>query len=322
MITPPKPTEGLRPILISLREVRIIITSRSLGLESGEFSDQLDSMGEGLPSTLDEGTRKSKPLPKSTATHPKDSRGNKQPLDRDITSMIPDEGTAKTMPRPEGSLGDKDSRGNIPHADMEPIHTPVADPSGTSKTSSEVEPDTKPLQLHTFTNIQAFLLFEDELEKESDEEDVLAAGDDMDEDPQDDAEVRTPSPAQTQHEPSHVQESASYSSSLDLKKFDNTLLLIERKLIKYLRKMFRASIKEYYEENIAHRDQTDQLVAASMSFKLLKDINNAVKDDPSTNKKIDEAIKMFAKISTQTTKILSLVKTFDFSTLQSTMQNL
>ncbi|GKG36016.1 hypothetical protein Tco_0443694, partial [Tanacetum coccineum] len=27
----------------------------------------------------------------------------------------------------------------------------------------------------------------------------------------------------------------------------------------------KASIKEYYEENIAHRDQTDQLVAASMS---------------------------------------------------------
>ncbi|GJS99326.1 hypothetical protein Tco_0820496 [Tanacetum coccineum] len=82
------------------------------------------------------------------------------------------------------------------------------------KTSSEVEPDTKPLQIQTFIDIQAFLLSEDELEKENDEEEVLAAGDDMDEDPQDDAE---------------------------------------------------ASIEEYYEENIAHRDQTDQLVAASMS---------------------------------------------------------
>nr|GFB87439.1 hypothetical protein [Tanacetum cinerariifolium] len=37
----------------------------------------------GLPSTLDEGTRKSKHLPKGTASHPKDSGGNKQPLDRD-----------------------------------------------------------------------------------------------------------------------------------------------------------------------------------------------------------------------------------------------
>nr|GFA15118.1 nodulin MtN21 /EamA-like transporter family protein [Tanacetum cinerariifolium] len=104
----------------------------------------------GLPSTLDEGTRKSKPLPESIATHPKDSGGNKQPFDRDITSTTLDEGTTKTTPRPEGSLGDKDSEGNIPPANMEPIHTLVVNPSGT--------------------------------EKESDEEEVLPAGDDMDED--------------------------------------------------------------------------------------------------------------------------------------------
>ncbi|GKG06781.1 hypothetical protein Tco_0329750, partial [Tanacetum coccineum] len=66
-----------------------------------------------------------------------------------------------------------------------------------------------------------------------------------------------------------------------------------------------ASIEEYYEENIAHRDQTDQLVVTSMSSldkssssisnlykglnvvtELLKDINNVVKDDPATNNKI------------------------------------
>ncbi|GJZ49037.1 hypothetical protein Tco_0603227 [Tanacetum coccineum] len=64
-----------------------------------------------------------------------------QDIERDIqlASMgLPstlDEGTcqhAKTMPRAKGSLGDKDSGGNIPPADMEPIHTPVVDPSGTS----------------------------------------------------------------------------------------------------------------------------------------------------------------------------------------------
>ncbi|GJX72037.1 hypothetical protein Tco_0309208 [Tanacetum coccineum] len=160
----------------------------------------------GLPSTLNEGTHKSQPLLEGTTTHPKDSGGNKQPFERDITSMTFNEGMAKTTPRPEGSLRDKDSEGNIPPVDMEPIHTPVVDPSGTGakyqvdetqstrlryrsltknkgKTSSEVEPDTEPLQLQTFADIQAFLLYEDELEKESDEEEVLAAGDDMDEDP-------------------------------------------------------------------------------------------------------------------------------------------
>ncbi|GKG50144.1 hypothetical protein Tco_0521244, partial [Tanacetum coccineum] len=74
------------------------------------------------------------------------------------------------------------------------------------------------------------------MEKESDEEEVLAAGEDMDEDPQDDEEVRTPSPKQDQPKPSNVQESTSESSSPDLKRFDNILPLTERQLIKYLRK--------------------------------------------------------------------------------------
>ncbi|GKG38024.1 hypothetical protein Tco_0457247, partial [Tanacetum coccineum] len=90
---------------------------------------QLASIG--LPPTLDEGTHKSTPLPEGTFTHPQDSGGNKQPLNREGTSTTPDEGTTKSMPCPEGSLDDKDFRGNIPHADMEPIHTPVADPSRT-----------------------------------------------------------------------------------------------------------------------------------------------------------------------------------------------
>ncbi|GJS87241.1 hypothetical protein Tco_0769877 [Tanacetum coccineum] len=71
------------------------------------------------------------------------------------------------------------------------------------KTSSEVEPNTEPLKLQTFADVQAFLLSEDELDKESDEEEVLAVREDMDEDPQVAEEVRTPSPKQDQPEPSH-----------------------------------------------------------------------------------------------------------------------
>ncbi|GJZ88240.1 retrovirus-related pol polyprotein from transposon TNT 1-94 [Tanacetum coccineum] len=241
-------------------------------------------------------------------------------LPKDTTSTTPNEGTTKTTSRPEGSLGDKDLGGNIPPADTEPIHTPVADPSGT-------EPDTEPLKLQTYDDIQAFLLSDDELDKESDEEEVLAAGNDIDEDPQDDKEVRTPSPKQDQPEPSHVQESASDSSSPDLKKFDNILPLTERQLIKYLRRMSRASIDRYYNENIDHRDQTDKLMEAYMSSldrsnttisdlykgldiitKLLKDINTAIKDDLATNQKINEATKTFAKISFNITEDTSEIK--------------
>nr|GEY67532.1 uncharacterized mitochondrial protein AtMg00810-like [Tanacetum cinerariifolium] len=203
------------------------------------------------------------------------------------------------------------------------------------KTSSKVKPDTEPLQLQNFADVHAFILSEHELDKESDEEEVLAAGEDMDKDPQVTEEVRTPSPKQDQPEPSHVQESTCDSSSPDLKKFDNNLPLTERKLIKYLWKMSR------YDENVAHRDQTNKLVESTMSTidktstaikdlyqglnvitMLLKDINNAVKDDTVTNKKIDEAIETFAKIFTYTIEVLSLFKDFDFSTLQSTMKDL
>ncbi|GKB06764.1 hypothetical protein Tco_0834997 [Tanacetum coccineum] len=204
--------------------------------------------------------------------------------------MTLNEGTTKTTPHLEGSLGDKDLGGNIPPADMELIHTPVADPLGTSakyqvdetqstrlryrsltkikgKTSSEVEPDTEPLKTQTYADIQAFLLSNDELDKESDEE-----------------------------EEQHEEAAVSYA---DLK----------------------AYIDQYYDENIAHRYQTDKLVEASMSSlnrrsttisdlykgldfitQLLKDINTAVKDDLATNQKINEATETFAKISSNITE--------------------
>ncbi|GJU25412.1 hypothetical protein Tco_1164033 [Tanacetum coccineum] len=88
-----------------------------------------------------------------------------------------------------------------------------------------------------------FLLSEDELEKESDEEEVLAVGDDMDEDIQADEE-------------------------------------------------------------------------------LLKDINNDVKDDSAANQKMNEATETFARISSNITEVLSLVKGFDFSALLSNVKDL
>nr|GEX58856.1 hypothetical protein [Tanacetum cinerariifolium] len=46
---------------------------------------------------------------------------------RDITFTTPDEGTAKTTPRLEGSHGDKDLGGNKPPVDMKPQNPTNAD---------------------------------------------------------------------------------------------------------------------------------------------------------------------------------------------------
>ncbi|GJZ87965.1 hypothetical protein Tco_0659747 [Tanacetum coccineum] len=357
-VIPPKLTEG---------------SEQSHSVSSGTVPDPQDLerniqlASTGLPSTLDEGTRKSQPLTEGPTTHPKNSWGNIQPLDRDLTSMTCNEGTAKTMSRLEGLLGDKDSGGNKPPANMEPINPTVADPSGIGakylvdqtqstrlryqsmtenkgKPSHEGELDTQPLVLSTYVDVRAFLLFDDKAQES--EEDILGAGEEMDEDSQ----------------AANIQSSDTDSSCDDiLKKYDNTLPLTKRQLVKYLRKVstvlldkitedsrekhqeavvnyanLKASIDDYYDENIAHRNQTDKLVEVSISSldkssttisdlykgldvitQLLKDINNDVKDDLATNMKIDEAVKTFSKIPTQTTEIISLVKTFDFSTLHS-----
>ncbi|GJZ40453.1 hypothetical protein Tco_0587016 [Tanacetum coccineum] len=95
-VTPPKPTEGSEQShSVSLGTVPDPQDlERNIQLASTIFS-----------STLDEGSS-------------------------DLTSTTSDEGTAKTTPHPEGSLGDKDLGGNIPPADMEPVHPTVADLQG------------------------------------------------------------------------------------------------------------------------------------------------------------------------------------------------
>nr|GEX85117.1 retrovirus-related Pol polyprotein from transposon TNT 1-94 [Tanacetum cinerariifolium] len=154
-----------------------------------ETNRDIHLFSTGLPFTLDEGTRKSQPLPEGKATHTKDSGGN------------------------------------IPPTDREPIHTIVAELSGTGVKYQVVET--------YFTRL-----------------------------------------------------------SPDLKRFDNTLPLTEIQLIKYLKKMSRVLFK-YYDDNVAHGDQTDKLVKLTMSIidkssmaiqdlykglnvitQLLKDINN------------------------------------------------
>ncbi|GJU11547.1 retrovirus-related pol polyprotein from transposon TNT 1-94 [Tanacetum coccineum] len=228
------------------------------------------------PPTKTKGTRKSQPLPESTATHPKDSGGNIQPLDRDLLSMTSGEGTAKTTPRPEGSLEDKDLGGNIPPADMEPIHPTVADLSGA---------------------IVKYLVDQTQSTRLS-EEDILGASEEMDDEPQaaSIAETHHQSPPPQADKPQSSHASSTEASNTDssnddiLKKYDSILPLTKHQLVKYLRKMsnamfakitkdnwekhgevvvnyvgLKASIDDYYDENIAHRDHTDKLVEAFMS---------------------------------------------------------
>ncbi|GJZ92918.1 hypothetical protein Tco_0664983 [Tanacetum coccineum] len=139
----------------------------------------------------------------------------------------------------------------------------------------------------------------------------------MDEDiPPTDEEAQSPPLNKEQPESSPAQESDSDSSCPNaLKKHDNILPLIERQLVNYLQKVskvlygritedqwaqheevavfyadLKASIEGYYEENVDHREETDNLT--------LKVVHEAVKDDPALNRKAIEATKAYTKNST------------------------
>nr|GEX03023.1 hypothetical protein [Tanacetum cinerariifolium] len=371
-----------------------------------------------FPTTLDEGTRKSKPLPEGTATHPKDSRGNKQPIDRDIIFTIPNEGMAKTTstfcsstsldynngkyvnhPTPEdpskvtridmmahmivvnnrmdlvsppplvtkpkkgkfqtvtstspklhgleasehsirraNDLSPKSHplrpMGNKPPADMEPQNPTNTDLLGTaakyqedqtqfsklryqSLTRNEGEPsyeeesDTQPMIL-SYADVRAILFSEDEAQES--EEDILGAGEEIDDNPQSDETQHQSSPPKkdkpTSSTAPHTKVSDTDSSS-DITQEEKH----EEAAIHYVD--LKASIDDYYNENIAHRDQIDNLVEDSMKTleksnsttndlykglevitQLLKKITNSIKDDPAINKKIEKASETLAKIST------------------------
>ncbi|GJT36993.1 hypothetical protein Tco_0936858 [Tanacetum coccineum] len=121
-----------------------------------------------------EGSEQSHLVSSGTVPDPQDLERNIQLASTGLPSTL-DEGTriAKTTPHPEGSLGDKDSGRNIPPIDMEPINLTIADPSGTSAKYQVDQTQSTRLSLPPL---------EDKLDKESDEEEVLVVGGDMDED--------------------------------------------------------------------------------------------------------------------------------------------
>nr|GEY22060.1 retrovirus-related Pol polyprotein from transposon TNT 1-94 [Tanacetum cinerariifolium] len=126
--------------------------------------------------------------------------------------------------------------------------------------------------------------------------------------------------------------------SPDLKKFDNILPLTERQLVKYLRKFFRVLFNK---ENIDQSEKNDKVIDAAMNSltknniakgdllnvlngvtNALKAIQDDVKEEHVLNKKVLEAIEACTKNSTQLTKLLTVIKNFDFQGLMSLVESL
>ncbi|GJU25375.1 hypothetical protein Tco_1163996 [Tanacetum coccineum] len=194
------------------------------------------------------------------------------------------------------------------------------------------------MQLNTFVKVQALLLSDDDMVQESYDKEVFAAGEEMDADiPPTDEEVQSLSPNTDKPESSHAQdtdESDSNSSSPELKKYDNILPLTERQLVKYLRKVSRVLFHritedqwEKHEEAVvsyadlrASIEGVDLLKALNGVTKILKVVQEFVKEDHALNKKVLESIEAYTSNSDNITELLSLAKTFYFFSLKSLVE--
>nr|GEV20234.1 retrovirus-related Pol polyprotein from transposon TNT 1-94 [Tanacetum cinerariifolium] len=257
-----------------------------------------------------EGSEQSYSVSSRNILDPQDLKRNKQLAGTRLPFTVYDEGTIKTTSLPKGTHGEKDSKLFKPPADMEPLTTLVADPSGTDakyeadqtqstrlryrslsknkgKTSFELELDSKTLQLTTFTDVQALLLCDDEMVQEGDKDDVLEAGEEMDED-------ILPTDEEAQSQPPNQEQPGSsyYLQKLSQALYDRIAADFkdqhEEVVASYAD--LKASIEGYYDENFDHMDQTDNLVKETM-----KTIDNINKFGIDERAKLLKALNRFSE---------------------------
>ncbi|GJT48487.1 hypothetical protein Tco_0974644 [Tanacetum coccineum] len=288
---------------------------------------------KGLPSTVsDEGIGKTKPLPEGSYGY-KDSEGFKPPADMEpSTTHVAD-------------LSETDAKYQVDQTQSTRLrYWSLTKNKG--KLSYEWELGNQPLILSTTVDVQAILLSDEELMEES-EDDVFEAGDEMDEDIHhtNEEETQSPSPNIEQPELSHVHETTESDSGSScpevLKRYDNVLPLTERQLVQYLLKVSQALYNRLTEDQW---EKHEEAAASYVDLKSeiegfhdtaykygkdvekilgsLKFIQDAVKEDPILNKKVIKATEVCIKNSTNLTELLTLIKSFEFQGLKSSVKSL
>nr|GEU77598.1 retrovirus-related Pol polyprotein from transposon TNT 1-94 [Tanacetum cinerariifolium] len=286
---------------------------------------------KGFHSPLNEGTHKSKPFLEGKPTDVKDPGETNNPLVWDRLPLIlmmvlapnlylkGQTSTPKTqeethnllMGQPKALVTYQSGVGTGYHVDKtQSTRFEVSNPDyNKGKTSYEVKPDTDTLILTIFADIQALLGdYEDELKDDSNEE-LLEAGEEMDEELlqnlQGFSKVLYAQVAEDNWE-KHEEVVASYADlkwSVDdfhattFKQYENTV----------------AALRNY--ERILDRVKTDHVTGLNRILNNLQEVQTVVKKDLAHKKKGLEAAKAYTKISTNLIELL----TMSFSTPSSSV---
>ncbi|GJW16881.1 hypothetical protein Tco_0024317 [Tanacetum coccineum] len=302
-----------------------------------ERNTQLVVKGSHYPP--DEGTRKSQPLPEGKTTDPKDSKGNKHPADKGLPFTVPDDCIGKTKPLPERSREDKDSERLKPLADMESLTSPVTVLLGTDAKYQNF----KPLKLTTIADIQALLRASDDDLKEDSEDDVFKAGEEMDEYIQeaDTEEHQTHLSTETPTKEPYKSISLHHQAGINLNppklrrlmhqtQSPHHVLKLSSLMTTICQSLKGNSFTKYENTDAALKNfqqilnlfKTDHNTRLRRILTNLKEVEDAVKEDPALNNKVLEATEAYTENSTNVSEPLTPVKTFDFSGLKSIVESL
>ncbi|GJR77070.1 hypothetical protein Tco_0089435 [Tanacetum coccineum] len=213
-------------------------------------------------------------------THPQDTKRNIQIAIKGFHTLLGD-ATGESQPLPESKKSDpQDSERNIQLADIglpdtypdegtdvkyqvdqtQSTRFEVSVPDqNKGKTSSEVKSDTQTLILTTVANIQALLVATDEELKDDSANDVFKAGE----------EIYQPESSKTKK--TNASDSESSSCFETLKPYDNYIPITKSQLILNLFK-------------------TDHNTVLRRILENLKEVQGAVKEDPTLNKKVLESV--------------------------------
>nr|GEW76448.1 hypothetical protein [Tanacetum cinerariifolium] len=95
----------------------------------------------------------------------------------------------------------------------------------------------------------------------------------------------------------------------------------DTQMVKYLRKVSRVLFNIITQAQwTQHEEVVVSYVDLKAAIEALKDIQNAIKEDPILNKKVLEATKAYTKNSTHLTELLTLIKNFNFQGFNSSVE--
>nr|GEW38574.1 retrovirus-related Pol polyprotein from transposon TNT 1-94 [Tanacetum cinerariifolium] len=281
---------------------------------SSRYRGKQTPVVKGSPSTQPkDSTRKSKLLPEGKTIDPNDLEGNKQPADKGFLSTSDEgicksqhlsEGTHTSHPLPEGALTDlKDSRRHIQLTNWGLPSTNIICQSG-ADTKYHVD-KTQSTRFEVLDPNHNKVKTSSEDGEDMDDPFLLPTTEETHPPPS----TEQPSTESPHDEPTSTEHQSSSSDKAHLES-------CKAKKHKKSEELLKPSNYKSSLASLASLPYDNYMSVTKRVLTNLKEVQDAVKEDPALNKKVLEAVKAYTKNSSTPIELLTLVKDLDFTSIK------